>query len=231
MLEVFFKIFEIISDNNAIYEKVRQQVVLKYKGQPMKKGLSEAKKAGKRGDHLKVTQDFKNDVAHHYIKGDVHTLRQMHKRALKDKKFPHAAHILSKVQKLEKEASERPNVTPILKSLGDKIKADERDKKRQAWTHLKPQSKEPEKKPEPKKGGLLGAIKNIKKRLSEGQSGLNAWKRAKTSGEKAAIEHQQKKKTDATRARNAMQNAKTSSNKTNSTLKQIEKKFERAPKT
>ena len=50
ILEVFFKIFDIIETNDAIYERIRQQVILKYRNQkPMKKkSLKESVKVVKR---------------------------------------------------------------------------------------------------------------------------------------------------------------------------------------
>jgi hypothetical protein len=50
ILEVFFKIFDIIENNDAIYERVRQQVIVRYRNQkPMKKkSLKESVKVVKR---------------------------------------------------------------------------------------------------------------------------------------------------------------------------------------
>jgi len=62
ILEVFFKIFDIIQDNDPIFEKVRQQVILRYRNQrPMKK-KKQIKEAAPKRDKRKFTRAQTNKL-------------------------------------------------------------------------------------------------------------------------------------------------------------------------
>lgn len=77
ILEVFFKIFDIVSDNNPIYEKVRQQVLINYrKNRDMKSRLNEAK-----GEKLKLGPEHQAMIDAHIKK--IHDLRHTPEHLIK----------------------------------------------------------------------------------------------------------------------------------------------------
>lgn len=77
ILEVFFKIFDIVSDNNPIYEKVRQQVLINYrKNRDMKSRLNEAK-----GEKLKLGPEHQAMIDAHIKK--LHDLRHTPEHLIK----------------------------------------------------------------------------------------------------------------------------------------------------